>query len=129
MGENRVNWQERDQEILRMVLKAIDHLKNHNEKLIRITVKSIGDFIGKRTLLEKHLDKMPNTKECISKEWESEQGYRLRRVKHKIDEMNEAREVIKVWKVIRKAGIKEKYKHEIIDIVQKNIYENNKIFF
>lgn len=125
MGEYRVNWQERDQEILRMVLKAIDHLKNHNEKLIRVTVKSIGDFIGERTLLEKHLDKMPNTKECINKESESEQDYRLRRVKHKIDEMNEAREVIKVWRVIRKAGIKEKYKHEIIDIVKKT-YTNFK---
>lgn len=102
----RVNWQVRDQELLIKVQKATEELKNLSGEMKRITVKSIGDAIGERALLEKHLNKMPYTKEIIRQVSESEHEFRLRRIKRIIEEMNDAGEAISIWKVVRKAGIK-----------------------
>ena len=109
----RVNWQERDQEILIKVQKATKELKNLSGEMKRITVKSIGDAIGERALMEKHLNRMPKTKEFIRRIYESEQEYRLRRIRRTIKEMNDAGECIKKWKVYRKAGIKSDFIGEL----------------
>lgn len=109
----RIDWEKRDQEILDRVKKATRELKENNGKPKRITVKSIADTIGERALLEQHLDKMPRTKEFIHDVWESEQEFRSRRVSHVIKEMSEAGEVIKIWKVLRRAGIKTKFESEV----------------
>ncbi|HJV16809.1 MAG TPA: TnsD family Tn7-like transposition protein [Bacillales bacterium] len=55
----RVNWIARDKETLKKVQRATEELLNRKENVIRITVKSLGDFIGERALLEQHLNKMP----------------------------------------------------------------------
>ena len=117
----RVNWQKRDQEILQKVKKATEELQNIKGKLKRITVKAIADGIGERALLEQHLDKMPKTKLYIEKVCESYQQFRLRRVTKVIDEMNESGEVIKMWKVLRRANIKPQFKKEVIEFIQLNI--------
>jgi hypothetical protein len=73
-----------------------------------------------RALLEKHLKKMPETKAFIEKVFEPWPEYRQRRVKRVINEMCEAEEVIKSWKVLRKAGIKPKFHHEVIGLIHGN---------
>ncbi len=113
----RVNWHERDQEILDQVKKVVRELSVSNGKPRRITVKSIADAIGERALLEQHLDRMPYTKKFIENVYESEKDFRLRRVKHVIDEMKEEGEEIKVWKVLKRAGIKKQYLSEIKEIL------------
>lgn len=109
----RVNWEKRDQEILDMVKKATRELRVRNGRPKRITVKSIADEIGERALLEQHLDKMPKTKAFINDFWESDQEFRLRRIQHVIKEMHEAGEVIKTWKVLRRANIKAEFNNEV----------------
>ncbi|MDF1511262.1 TnsD family transposase [Robertmurraya sp. DFI.2.37] len=122
IAENkRVNWEKRDQEILANVKKATRELRARNGKLKRITVKSIGDAIGERALLEQHLDKMPKTKVFINAVKESDQEFRLRRVQHVINEMREAGEVIKTWKVLRKAGIKKQFFNEIKELIDMHL--------
>ncbi|AIF42188.1 TnsD family Tn7-like transposition protein [Virgibacillus sp. SK37] len=111
--DERVDWQKRDQEILKSVKKAAKKLQNNIGKSKRITVKSIADVIGERALLEQHLDKMPNTKKFIEDVYESEKDFRLRRVKYVIDEMRENGEEIKVWKVLKRAGIKKQFYLEV----------------
>ncbi|MEH7114573.1 TnsD family transposase [Neobacillus niacini] len=116
----RVNWKKRDKEILRRVQMGTDELLSRKEDWIRITVKSLGDFIGERALLEQHLDKMPETKSYLQKVRESENGFRLRRVKSVLQEMHEAGEVIKTWSVLRRAGIKPKFEEEVKKFIQLN---------
>lgn len=118
----RVNWLERDQEILIKIQKATEELKNSNGKMKRITVNSIGDAIGERALLEKHLNRIPNTKEFISNVTESEHEFRLRRIKIIISEMYDSGEPITVWKVMRRAGIKKQFISEVIQTVQADMY-------
>jgi len=113
---NRVNWQERDQEILQRVQKAKEGLLNMKGKLKRITVKSLGDIIGERALLEKHLDRLPKTKIFIEQVQETDQDFRLRRVKQVMKEMISEGKLIKAWEVLRKAGIKSKFYNEVIEL-------------
>ncbi|WP_077305716.1 TnsD family Tn7-like transposition protein [Terribacillus halophilus] len=119
---NRVDWDKRDQEILDRVKKATWEPRNRNEKPKRISVKGIADAIGKRALLEQHLDKMPKTKAFINEVWESEQEFRLRRVEHVIQDMSKAGEVVKSWKVLRRASIKKKFLKELDQIKKVHIF-------
>jgi transcriptional regulator with XRE-family HTH domain len=117
---NRVNWQERDEEILQKVEQATTELRNMKGKLKRITRKSLGDFIGERALIEKHLNKMPKTEAYIEEVKESEQEFRVRRVMKVITEMKEAGEIILSWKVLRTANIKSQFAKEITYLIKEN---------
>ncbi|KUP38120.1 hypothetical protein AU387_00160 [Bacillus halotolerans] len=55
---NRVNWLKRDPEVLKKVHEVVVGVNNISGKPIRITVKSLGDRIEERALLENHLDKL-----------------------------------------------------------------------
>ncbi|MGX9931513.1 TnsD family transposase [Virgibacillus salarius] len=109
----RVNWLKRDQQIITSVQKTTRDLQKKNGKPKRITIKAVGDAIGERALLEKHLDKLSETKAFIDDVCESEQEFRLRRVQRVVDEMNRAEEEVKVWKVLRRAGIKKSFYEEV----------------
>ncbi|GEB78539.1 hypothetical protein SIN01_28840 [Sporolactobacillus inulinus] len=115
---NRVNWLERDQEILEKVQKVVEDINNKGGKPKRITVKTLGDRIGERALLENHMDKLSKTKEFIEQVSESERDFRLRRVEFVILEMKEKGEAIKEWKVLKKAAIKAEFYDEVRDIIQ-----------
>ncbi|QCJ40614.1 hypothetical protein FAY30_01055 [Bacillus sp. S3] len=116
---NRVNWLERDQEVLKKIHKVVEDINNKSGKPIRITVKTLGDRIGERALLENHLDKLPETKVFIEQVSESEKEFRLRRVKYVISEMKEKGEVIKEWKVLRIAAIKKEFYEDIFDFLKR----------
>lgn len=62
---NRVNWLKRDPEVLKKVHEVVVGVNNISGKPIRITVKSLGDRIEERALLENHLDKLSETKVFI----------------------------------------------------------------
>ncbi|WP_430789078.1 TnsD family transposase [Virgibacillus flavescens] len=119
--KKRVNWKKRDVEILDGVKKATRELRNRNGRPKRITIKSIAVAIGERAVLEQHLDKMPKTKVFINNVWESDKEFRLRRVEHVIQEMREAEDVIKAWKVLRMANIKTKFINEVTDYIEEQI--------
>lgn len=121
---NRINWLKRDKKTLEKVQKVARELKDIGGKPVRITVKTLGDGIGERALLEKHLDKLPETKAFIEQVSESEQEFRIRRVEQVIREMKEAGEVIKIWKVLRRAGIKKEFYEELSMVLANNIDEH-----
>lgn len=115
---NRVNWLKRDKELLERVQKVAREIRDIADKPVRITVKTLGDGIGQRALLEKHLDRMLETKVFIEEVSESEQDFRLRRVKYVINEMLENGEVIKEWKVLKRAAIKAEFYNEVKGIIK-----------
>ncbi|MBD7937593.1 MULTISPECIES: TnsD family Tn7-like transposition protein [Bacillaceae] len=114
----RVDWQKRDQEILASVQKSMDEIRYYNDKPKRVTVKRIGDVIGERALLEQHLDKMPKTKALVDDVCESEKDFRVRRIGYVIGLMNNDEDEIKVWKVLRNAGINKKFYEEVSEYIR-----------
>lgn len=110
---NRVDWKERDEEILKQVKKAVAEIKQSNEKPKRITISYIGKIIGRLALLEKHLDKMPKTKEYLNSVAETVEDFQIRRIKWAIEELQKEDMPIMKSKLFRKAGINERYLQSI----------------
>ena len=116
----RVNWEQRDEELLKKVKKATADLLARTENLRRITIKALGDETGELALLEQQLHNLPNTKFYIESVKETETVFRKRRIQLVIDRMKEKDETISLWKVIREAGIKSHNTCEVKEMIKNN---------
>lgn len=114
----RVNWEERDLEILQGIKKATEDLKRMNDCFRRITIKSLGNCIGQEDLLVKHLNKMPKTKEYIERVLETERDFRMRKVNWAVKKLLDSGEAIVSWRVLKKAGISFKFADELKDYIE-----------
>ena len=94
-------------------------------KPLRITISSVGSRIGMRPLLEKHLDKLPMTKAYLNKKTESTKDFQIRRLQWAIQELKEDGQVLSLWRVYRKAGIREAFQNDLKEEAIKLIRENN----
>ncbi len=101
----RVDWAKRDDEILALSRQEV---KTLNEQLppIRITVGSVSKKLSLRALLEKHLDKLPNTKSFLLSQIESVEQFQIRRVNWVAHELSARGNYVEAWQVMRFAGIK-----------------------
>lgn len=103
---SKVDWEERDKEILNEVKNIVEQLLSSEGKPERVNIGRVGKKIGKLSLFEKQLDKMPLTKEYLEKYIETVEEFKERRIKWAINELEGEGEVVKVWKVMRKAGVR-----------------------
>jgi len=108
-----IDWQQRDQELLLNLHKARVELLN-KEKPTRINKGSLSKKIGKLSLLEKHLDKLPNCNNFMVKFSETTQQFQLRRCQLIIINMNQEGLPLIEWKVWRKAGLR----HEDYNLIK-----------
>lgn len=106
---SRVNWNQRDNKILSQVKGIVDKMMNSDEKPERITISLIGNKLGIRGLLEKHIDKLPKTKAYLDSVKETNRDFRLRRIYWAVRELEKEGEELQLWKIMRKAGIREEY--------------------
>ena len=109
---SRVDWNQRDNEILSQIKGIVNKMMNSDEKPERITISLIGSKLGIRGLLEKHLDKLPKTKAYLDSVKETNHDFRLRRIRWAVNELEKEGEELQLWKIMRKAGIREEYKFE-----------------
>lgn len=109
----RVNWEERDREIIQMVIPIVQRIFDYDGKPQRVSIGLIGSKLGIRGLLEKHINKLPETKSYIDSVKESKRDFQIRRVQWAIKEVENQGEEIQVWKVLRVAGIRKEYEDEI----------------
>lgn len=73
----RVNWSERDLEILNLIKQYLLTVDN-NKKPVRLTKRHLAVAIGKLALIEKKIEKLPLTKVYIESVTESKIQYRER---------------------------------------------------
>ena len=110
----RVNWHERDLQILEEVKLAVKELRSSN-KPTRLTLSKIGVTIRRLSLLEKKLEKLPLTKQYIDDVSESIEEFQKRRIKWSIEQLD--LEDLSHWRIKREAGIRpsfySKLDHEI----------------
>ncbi|WP_248928933.1 TnsD family transposase [Paenibacillus hamazuiensis] len=102
----RIDWEARDDEILRLVESAVSEILNLNTKPPKITIGRIGLMIGRKALLEKHLDKLPKTSAWLQNVLESDEQFRLRKINWAIKELEQEGQELSVWRVLRKATIR-----------------------
>ena len=102
---NRVNWQQRDQKILKLSQHCVNELFEQ-ERPVRITISRIGKEIGHSSLIEKHLNKLPKTKEFYENVFETIEQFQIRRISWAVEKLSVEKDSIKVWQVVRLAGLK-----------------------
>ncbi|EMA6344099.1 TnsD family transposase [Bacillus cytotoxicus] len=102
----RVDWGKRDSEILVMVKKAVQKLYAI-EKPVFVNKSRVGKEIGQLSLLEKLLDKMPETKRFLEIHLETREEYQIRRIKWACKVIYKSSdEQVMEWKVRRLAGLR-----------------------
>nr|WP_274377377.1 TnsD family transposase [Desulforamulus aeronauticus] len=117
----RVNWLERDKEVLLKVKKAVSRIKVLDDKPVRISISRIGKLSGTLSLLEKHLDKMPLTKEFLKNNYDTTEEYQIRRIKWAVRKINLAGEQPKAWKVSRMSGLRPEFSHKLRSDIEQSI--------
>jgi len=119
---SRIDWGQRDNEIFSQVKEIVDKILNSDGKPERITVSLIGSRLGIRGLLEKHLDKLPKTKAYLDSVKETNHDFRLRRIRWAVKELEKEGEELQLWRIMRKAGIREQYQIELKEVVRNKYY-------
>lgn len=109
----RVNWVERDKSVLVKVQKAVEKLKSTKGKPIKITVSKVGKMSGYLALIEKHIDKMPNTNKYLQTVVETLEEFQIRRVYWAVNELEKRGEPIKVWRIEKIVGLKPGYSQSV----------------
>lgn len=105
---NRVDWKQRDLEIASEISEAIAHIKS-NAPPVRVSVSRVGKEIGRLSLLEHHLDKLPRCRELLEKSTETIEAFRMRRVHFTAQDLREKSEEMVKWKLERLAGLRPDY--------------------
>lgn len=118
----KVDWAERDKQVLEKVKKAVSLLLKA-EKPVKLTISSIGKTIVLRPLLEKHLSEMPLTKAYLESVTETVEDFQIRRIQWAIKQLDNYGEEILAWKVIRVAGLGEHCSETVQAYLEKEIYK------
>jgi len=113
---SRIDWNSRDKSTLRKVKNVVYEIYYSEERPERITISLIGKKIGSLTLLERHLDKMPLSKDYIRRVSESVYEYQKRRIRWAVQFYENSGEELRRWKVLKLAGIKSKDNHKFNDL-------------
>lgn len=103
----KINWNERDEEILAEVIKVVEFLLKEENSPVQITIGKVGYLIGERALLEKKLDNLPKTKLYLQKNIETIEQFQERRIQYAIKQFRKNGEKLIPWKIMRRAGIKD----------------------
>jgi hypothetical protein len=123
----RVNWAERDGRILISVQNTVRILQQQTPP-VRITIGNVGRILGLRALLEKHLNKLPHTKAFFLSQIESVEQFQIRRIRWSAQELFARNSIVKVWEVMRFAGIKSSCSKTIRQTVENAVLEVNSNF-
>lgn len=123
--DKRVDWNLRDQEILKLVKEAVSVILHRDSKPERITIYKIGKAINSLALLEKHIDKLPETQRYLNTVIEDMESFQVRKVRWAVREMKEKDGNIKLGKVKEIAGLRGNISELAIEEINKAVNENS----
>ncbi|MFB5089700.1 TnsD family Tn7-like transposition protein [Psychrobacillus sp. PGGUH221] len=115
----RINWNDRDEEMAIEVRETANQLISIRQ--VRITKTEIGRRIGKLSLIEKQIEKLPKTKRELERVVETTEQFQIRRIDLSIEELIINNEILKVWKVAKKAGLRTEALNQLKEIIIKKI--------
>ncbi|MDQ8734248.1 TnsD family transposase [Paenibacillus sp. LHD-38] len=105
-SDTRVNWLERDREILVAAKDVVELEFSGRKKPERLCVSMIGKRTGRLSILQKHPHKVPETMSYITTVVESIDDFQVRRVKYAAQQLRNDSELLMEWKIVRKAGLR-----------------------
>ncbi|XBO90237.1 TnsD family Tn7-like transposition protein [Bacillus paranthracis] len=108
----RVDWDKRDREYV-VKIKMLYKELLAKERPIRITVSAIGKRLGILANLERHVDKLSQTKELLEEITESVEQFQIRRCCKIIDRILREEQPVLLWKIQRLGAVKSHHFHNI----------------
>lgn len=117
---NRVDWEKRDQEMVQAVKDAYEEIITRS-KPVRVTQSLIAHMIGKTALLERHMDRLPQTYKYILAIVETIEEFRIRRIKTVCRELVRNNDNLRKWIVVRKAGLRPGYTPIVDSAIEESI--------
>lgn len=103
----RVDWKQRDTLLVKKVTKAAERLYNAQGRPKRVTATAIAKEIGELALIQRHLDKLPNTADTFKGLVETREAYTERKILWVSERYQQEMVCPSKWKLIREAGIRE----------------------
>jgi len=100
-----VDWAKRDEELAGHIATIAAHIKNHPSRLNRVTVTAIGRALGKQSLFEAALAKLPLTRSVIESVLESDEDFAVRRVHSAARKLRMTEGTFARWKLVKAAGL------------------------
>lgn len=119
--DNRVNWVIRDEELAERVKVAAEEIRKLPGKPVCLTISSIGKRLGELALLQKHLTKLPITKAMLEAMVETVEDFQVRRVRYAAEKLRERGELLRIWKIVREAGLRPGYSERVANEIQYEI--------
>jgi hypothetical protein len=104
--KQRVNWIQRDKEIAGERNKTLLEQRSGMNKPVRTTVSRIGRSIGKLSLLEQHLDKLPICQGILNINMETEEQHQIRKIDWASKKIKQQGKRPVNWRILRVAGIR-----------------------
>lgn len=108
-SDTRVDWEKRDKEILLDVERVVQLELQGNKKPERLAISMIGKRTGSLSILQKRPEKIPQTMAYINSIFESIDDFQVRRVKYAAQVLRSNSEILMVWRLVRKAGLRPGY--------------------
>jgi hypothetical protein len=103
-AKDQVDWAARDEELVGRIATIAKRLQNWPDKPLRITITAIGRMLGKQSLFESALRKLPLTRSVIESVVESREAFAIRRV-HMAAAALRSKGEFPRWKLVRAAGL------------------------
>jgi len=119
-NDKRVNWEIRDKELTNDCKFIVGQMME-SEKPIKLTVSGIALRATKKELILYNIEKLPHLNTYLHSVAETDEEFRKRRIKWAINELVKEFENPMVWRVYRKAGIREEYQDELKDFTQEQL--------
>ncbi|WP_410986576.1 TnsD family transposase [Bacillus cereus] len=125
LSNTQVDWEERDVRLCEQLQTVI--VKMYEEvPLVRVTVTTIGRRASCKSLLERHLDKLLKTARLLDVVCESIEDFQIRRIRYVIKQLILEKQEIKMWRVIRQAGLRTMLHPRVEKVLKQLIFEVNK---
>lgn len=123
-NSSRVNWEKRDAILLHQMEEAYSMLLNYT-KPVRITKSVLGKMLGKSALLDKYLNKLPNTEKYLKRIIETIEDFQIRRVNLVCERLYAEKGFLTKWEIIRLAGLKDGRSSIVEEKINANLEKYN----
>lgn len=102
----RVDWENRDSELCESVKIVAASLYSNLEKPKQVTTAAIARELGQLALIQKHLDKLPQTAKILENLVESREAFAIRRINWVVNCYFQEGICPQRWQLVRRAGLR-----------------------
>ncbi len=120
------NWPERDRQVSRQLLRAANEIRRQ-EPPVRVCALQIERRTWNRGWLNKRASKLPKAMRCLRAVAESVPQFQRRRIGWVIHQMDLANESLRIWRILRKAGLRSQHAELVATLLAEHLESKRKL--